>query len=174
MEFDGSNDYLKTTATWPQNPNGALNIALVCNTDSFLAGQFVWNSWTTNSSTQTWTVNFMTNGKLRVGARYTNNQLPRTDSQVLSTGTQYVVAATFDEGTTLAYFNGVEEDDKFGQSTAGVDPRNTTLAVSIGARQSDNGQDFNGKIQECIVWSNSSAHDANDISDDLNEHYNAF
>ena len=94
-------------------------------------------------------------------------------ASALSTNTQYIITATFDGHTTLAYYNGTEEDDKYSQNTAGT-PRNTTLAVSIGARQSDNGFDFNGKIQECIVWSNSSAHDADDISDDLNEHYNAF
>ena len=139
MEFDGSNDYLKTTATWPQNPNGALNVAVVCNTDSFSAGQFAFNAWTTSSSTQAWMVNFMTNSKLRHAARYTNNALPRPDSQALSTGTQYISVSTFDGDTTLAYYNGVEEDDKFGQSTSGVDPRNSTLAVAIGARQSDGG-----------------------------------
>ena len=174
MEFDGSNDYLKTTASWPQNPNGALNIALVCNTDSFLAGQYIWNSWTTSSSTQVWAVNFMTSGKGRVAARYTTNGLPRMDSaSALSTGTQYIITGMFDGHTTLAYYNGTEEDDKYSQNTAGT-PRNTTLAAAIGARQSDGGLDFNGKIQECIVWSNSSAHDADEISDSLNEHYNAF
>ena len=175
VEFDGSNDYLKTTATWPQNPNGALNLALVYESDTLSVGQYIFNSWTTSSASQVWGMNTMTNGKLRTAARYTNNALPRMDTtSALSTATQYIATATFDGNTTLAYINGTEEDDKYNQGTASLSPRNTTLAVAIGARQSDGGLDFNGKIHECIVWSNSTAHDADAIGDALNEHFSAY
>jgi len=175
LEFDGSNDNLITTATWAQNPNGALNTAVVCETNSFAAGQFTFNSWEPVATSQVFASIFLSNSKGRVMARYANQALPRPDTtSTLSTGQQHIITSTFDGDTTLAYYNGVEEDDKFFANTSSSTPRNNVKAVAIGARLSDQALSHNGTIQEAIVWSNSSGHDADQISEDINDYYGAF
>tara|TARA_S200002703_G_scaffold37901_1_gene33183 strand:- start:1809 stop:5042 length:3234 start_codon:yes stop_codon:yes gene_type:complete len=173
VEFDGNNDVLLSTAFAP-NPNGAYNLASVSEYNrSGTPGQYTGASWSTTSSLQNFQTIMLATSKVRFACRYNNGQAPRTDStNTFATNTQIISTATFAHGICEAYINGTQELDKFGQNIS-AHPNNNSNVLSLGARF-DQAYMLQGTIQEFIVFSNSTAHDAEDISDDINTTYGAF
>ena len=46
--------------------------------------------------------------------------------------------------------------------------------MALGTRSDNGAAPLRGTLQEYIVFSNSTAHDAEDLSDELNDYYSAF
>ena len=173
VEFDGSNDTLLTSAFAP-NPNGAYNFAIVHEHNVVNVGQQLGSSWSGTQSTQNFISQMLANAKMRFAVRYNNNTLPRPDSTATFTaGTQIVSTATFAHGSCEAFYNGTNELDKFSQNIS-AHPNNNSRAMALGTRSHDGAAPLQGTLQEFIVFSNSTAHDAEDLSDELNEYYSAF
>ena len=173
VEFDGSNDTLLTSAFGP-NPSGAYNLAVVHEHNVVNVGQQLGSSWSGTQSTQNFISQMMANAKLRFAVRYNNNQLPRPDSTAtFSAGTQIISTATFAHGSCEAFYNGTNELDKFSANVS-ANPNNNSRAMALGTRSHDGAAPLRGTLQEYIVFSNGTAHDAEDLSDELNTHYSAF
>jgi hypothetical protein len=174
IQYDGSNDFLATSAFAP-NPNGDYNFALVTSFARTSApGQQTGSSWSGTASLQNFQHTLMGNAKLRFAVRYNNNSLPRPDSTgTFAINTQIISTATFAHGSCEAYYNGVQEFDKFSQNIS-ANPNNNNRIMALGGRSDNATFLLEGKAQEFIVWSNSTAHDAEDISDDLNTYYGSF
>lgn len=173
VEFDGSNDTLLTSAFAP-NPNGAYNFAVVHEHNVVNVGQYLGSSWSGTQSTQNFQSIMMASAKLRFAVRYNNNTLPRPDSTATFTaGTQIVSTATFANGSCEAFYNGTNELDKFSQNIS-ANPNNNSRAMALGTRSDNGAAPLQGTLQEFIVFSNSTAHDAEDLSDELNDYYSAF
>ena len=173
VEFDGSNDTLLTNAFAP-NPNGAYNFAVVHEHNVVNVGQYLGSSWAGTQSSQNFQSIMMASAKLRFAVRYNNNTLPRPDSTATFTaGTQIVSTATFAHGSCEAFYNGTNELDKFSQNIS-AHPNNNSRAMALGTRSDNGAAPLRGTLQEFIVFSNSTAHDAEDLSDELNEYYSAF
>ena len=176
MKFDGSNDALYTTSFAP-NPNGAYNFVMVSSYARVNApGQYSASCWGTGSGQQNFQLLMLGSAKMRCGVRYSSptDQFPRTDSTATFTAnTQIVTTATFATGECEAYHNGTQELDKHSQSLNG-NPNNHSRVLGIGARSHDGAAPMQGQLQEFIVFSNSTAHDAETLSDAVNEFYGAF
>ena len=173
VEFDGSNDTLLTSAFEP-NPNGAYNFAVVHEHNVVNVGQQLGSSWSSTQSTQNFISQMMASAKVRFAVRYNNNQLPRPDStSTFTAGTQIVSTATFAHGSCEAFYNGTNELDKFSQNVS-AQPNNNSRAMALGTRSDNGAAPLRGTLQEYIVFSNSTAHDAEDLSDELNRYYSAF
>lgn len=173
VEFDGSNDTLLTSAFAP-NPSGAYNLAVVHEHNVVNVGQQLGSSWSGTQSTQNFISQMMANAKLRFAVRYSNNQLPRPDSTAtFSAGTQIISTATFAHGSCEAFYNGTNELDKFSANVS-ANPNNNSRAMALGTRSDNGAAPLRGTLQEYIVFSNGTAHDAEDLSDELNTHYSAF
>lgn len=174
--FDGSNDYLKTPISFAPNPNGAYNLAVVSSYDRVNApGQYGGNSWSSSQTSQNFQTIMLGSAKMRFAARYSaQQQLPRPDSTAtFAIDTQIISTATFGQNLCEAFYNGTQEADKFGQSLNSL-PRNDSQPMAIGGRSSDGANVLEGRVQEFIVWSNSTAHDSDDISAAINTFYGAF
>ena len=114
------------------------------------------------------------NAKIRWAVRYSDNALPRPDATSAgAANVVYLQTATFATGTCEAFYNGTQELDKFSQSLTG-NPNNSSVAHRIGGLNTTGTQLVRGYIQEFVIWSNSTPHDAEDISNDMNEYYEAF
>ena len=174
IQYDGSNDFLATSAFAP-NPNGDYNFALVTSYARTSApGQQSGSSWSGTAGLQNFQHTLMGSAKLRFAVRYNNNALPRPDSTgTFAINTQIISTATFAHGSCEAYYNGVQEFDKFSQNIS-ANPNNNNRIMALGGRSDNATFLLEGKAQEFIVWSNSTAHDAEDISDDLNTYYGSF
>ena len=111
----------------------------------------------------------------RVMSRYNNNALlDQTAQPPLLTGEQYIITSTFDGDTTLAYYNGVEEDDKFFSQTHERAHRATvcralhwrTFARSTARRTTAPYRNLlYGQIHLAMMPK---------ISEDINDYYSAF
>ncbi len=173
VEFDGSDDTLLTSAFAP-NPNGAYNFAVVHEHNVVNVGQQLGSSWSGTQATQNFQSLMMSNAKLRFAVRYNNNALPRPDSTgTFITGVQIISTATFAHGSCEAFYNGTNELDKFSANVS-AHPNNNSRAMALGTRSDNGTAPLQGTLQEFIVFSNSTAHDAEDLSDELNTHYSAF
>ncbi len=116
----------------------------------------------------------MASAKVRLAVRYSNNNLPRPDSTATFTaGTQIISTGTFANGSCEAYYNGTNELDKF-SANVNANPNNSSRAMALGTRSDNGNSPLRGTLQEFIVFSNGTAHDAEDLSDELNTHYSAF
>ena len=166
-------DRLDTSAFSP-NPNGAYNLAYVTQYDSVSVGATAANSWSSTSTTQNYQHLMMSNAKLRFAVRYSNGALPRPDSTgTFTSNTQIISTATFATGTCEAYYNGTQESDKFSQSLTGT-PNNNNRITRLGQYSHTGLTPLRGYIQEFIVFSNSTALDADALSTDINTYYGAF
>ncbi len=173
VEFDGSNDTLLTSAFAP-NPSGAYNLAVVHEHNVVNVGQQPATSWSSTQSQQNFICVMMASAKVRLAVRYSNNNLPRPDSTATFTaGTQIISTGTFANGSCEAYYNGTNELDKF-SANVNANPNNSSRAMALGTRSDNGGSPLRGTLQEFIVFSNGTAHDAEDLSDELNTHYSAF
>ena len=173
VEFDGSNDTLLTSAFAP-NPDDNMNLAVVHEHNVVNVGQYMGSSWSGTQSTQNFQSIMLASAKVRFAVRYNNNALPRPDSTATFTaGTQIVSTATFAHGSCEAFYNGTNELDKFSQNIS-AHPNNNSRAMALGTRSDNGAAPLRGTLQEFIVFSNSTAHDAEDLSNELNEYYSAF
>lgn len=166
-------DRLDTSAFSP-NPNGAYNFAVVNQYDSVTSGMGTANSWSSTSTLQNYQHNLLATSKLRFGVRYSDGAFPRPDSTgTFSNNTQIISTATFATGTCVAYYNGTQESDKFSQSLTG-NPNNNSQITRLGQMSHNGLLPLRGYIQEVIVFSNSTALDADALSTDINTYYGAF
>jgi hypothetical protein len=174
MKFDGSNDALYTTSFAP-NPNGAYNFVMVSSYARVnVPAQMGGNSWGSSTGQQNFLAMMNGTGQMRTAVRYSGGSLPRPDSTgTFTANTQIVTTATFATGECEAYYNGTQESDKFSQSLS-ANPNNHTRVMGIGSRSHDGGLPMQGQLQEFIVFSNSTPHDAESLSDAVNEFYTAF
>jgi hypothetical protein len=162
------------TSAFSQNPNGAYNFAVVNQYDSVTSGMGTANSWSSTSTLQNYQHNLLSTSKLRFGVRYSDGAFPRPDSTgTFSNNTQIISTATFATGTCVAYYNGTQEGDKFSQGLTGT-PNNNSQITRLGQMSHNGLLPLRGFIQEVIVWSNSTALDADAISTDINDYYGAF
>lgn len=168
-----NNDYMDS-ASFAPNPNGAYNFALVSQYDNVTSTQATATGWASASANQNYLQQMQSNSKLRWAVRYSDNALPRPDASLTgSAGIVYLQTATFATGTCEAYYNGTQELDKFSQSLTG-NPNNSSVAHRLGGLNTSSSQILRGYIQEFIIWSNATPHDAQDLSDDMNTYYDAF
>ncbi len=168
-----SNDFMDTSAFAP-NPNGAYNFALVSQYDLVNFTQATATGWASATSDQNYLQQMQSNGKLRWAVRYSDNALPRPDASLTgSANIVYLQTATFATGTCEAYYNGTQELDKFSQSLTG-NPNNSSVVHRLGGLNTSGSQLVRGYVQEFIIWSNATPHDAEDLSDDINTYYDAF
>ncbi len=168
-----ANDYMDTSAFAP-NPNGAYNFALVSQYDLVNQTQATATGWASSNSSQNYLQQMQSSGKIRWAVRYSDNQLPRPDAtNAGSANVVYLQTATFATGTCEAFYNGTQELDKFSQTLNG-NPNNASVVHRLGALNTTGTQLVRGYVQEFIIWSNSTAHNAEEISNDMNDYYNAF
>ena len=172
--IDWNTDQLDT-ASFAPNPNGAYNFALVSQYDFVTPNtQASVTGWASSTGNQNYLQQVQSNGKMRWAVRYSGASLPRPDmTSAAAADTQYIQTATFATGTCEAYYNGVQESDKFSQSLTGT-PNNHAVVHSIGALNTTGTQQVRGYIQEFVIWSNATPFDAEDISEDLNTYYEAY
>ena len=171
LRFD--NDYLDTSAFAP-NPNGAYNFGMVSQYDVVNSTMATATGWASLSSNQNYLQQMQSNAKIRWAVRYSDGALPRPDATSAgAANVVYLQTATFATGTCEAFYNGTQELDKYSQSLTG-NPNNSSVAHRIGGLNTTGTQLVRGYIQEFVIWSNSTAHDAEDISNDMNEYYEAF
>ena len=172
--IDWNTDQLDT-ASFAPNPNGAYNFALVSQYDFVTPNtQASVTGWASSTGNQNYLQQVQSNGKMRWAVRYSGASLPRPDmTSAAAADTQYIQTATFATGTCEAYYNGVQESDKFSQSLTGT-PNNHSVVHSIGALNTTGTQQIRGYIQEFVIWSNATPLDAEDISEDLNTYYEAY
>ena len=171
--IDWNTDNLDT-ASFAPNPNGAYNFAMVSQYDFITSTQCSASGWASSTGNQNYLQQMQSNGKLRWAVRYSGNALPRPDASLAgAANVQYIQTATFATGTCEAFYNGTQELDKFNQLLTG-NPNNHSVVHRIGALNTTGTQQVRGYIQEFVIWSNSTPHDAELISDDLNDYYEAF
>lgn len=170
-----ANNYLDT-ASVALNPNGQVNAAAVVQFDNVTSRQSYASQWSSTASLQ----NFFFQMQevvvgLRMGYRYTNGNLAYVDQTATAAlDTQYLVSGEFYPNTCQAYYNGTLDTQTNTANIFGVNPRNNSLALRLGALSSNGTQLLRGYIQEYIHWSNTTAHDGDAISDDINTYYSVF
>ncbi len=170
-----ASDYLDTSSV-ALNPNGEVNAAAVVQFDTVSARQCVASQWHAVTSLQ----NFFFQMQevvvdMRFGYRYTNGNLAYVDDTATATiDTQYLMSAEFSPGVCQAYYNGTLRTQTNSVSITGVNPTNNSIPMRIGAVSTGSTKLLRGYIQEYVMWSNSTAHDANDISNDINTYYSVF
>ena len=175
MDFDGSNDTLYSSTNINPNPDGKFTGACVYATDSTSTGQNVVSSWNSSQSNQNFQHQCLSTGKARWGYRYTNGQFPRPDTTSALTTDQRITCAQFYRNFAKAWYNGAEESDKFSANISTVNPNQSSTSFRIGARSDNSAGMFNGKFQECVLFSQAStAHDADAMSDEINNFYGAY
>mgnify|MGYP000135568157 CR=1 FL=1 len=171
-----ANNYLDSTSAVALNPNGEVNTAAVMQFDNVTSRQCVASQWDASSINQ----NFFFQMQevvvgMRFGYRYTNGSLAYVDQTATATAdTQYLMSGEFSPGTCQAYYNGTLDTQTNTANITGVDPTNVSKVLRLGALSSNGTQLMRGYLQEYIHWSNTTALNAQDISDDINLHYSVF
>ncbi len=175
LDFDGSNDTLYSVSNINPNPDGKFTGACVYATDNISQGQNVVSSWNSSQISQNFQHQCLSNGKARWGYRYTNKAFPRPDSTNVLDTTQRITCGQFYQNFAKAWYDGTEELDKFSQNISTVNPNQASTSFRIGARSDNSAGVFNGKFQECVLFSQTgSAHDADALSDEINNYYGAY
>ena len=86
---------------------------------------------------------------------------------------QYLASIEASPSNCRAYYNGSLVNLTSG-SIGGGTPNNASRALRIGALSTSGTQLFRGFLQEFVMWSNTSALDIENISDDVNDYYEVF
>ena len=172
------------TDTFVSNNSDRLMISLVAEFRSVTLGQYIFNQWTSDQSTQVFQMNILgTHRDLRLAARFgtTSKHLGRvqTNAQV-AVDTEYIVVGSLDHVSGDLDVNGdtADTDTGFpGSSGAGL-INNGNLVASIG-RRSNNGDDpaaaqYTGFLSEVILWSDTTLPTQSDVMTDTNTHYSIF
>jgi len=95
-------------------------------------------------------------------------------TETVAANKQYLTSAEFSPGTCEAYYNGLLTTQTNTANINGVDPTNVSNVMRLGALSTSATQLMRGYLQEYIHWSNSTALNAEDISDDINLYYSVF
>lgn len=165
-----ANKYLDT-ADVQLNPNGEVNVLAVSqfdNTTSFLQ---VANQMGSNNAQRNFYYRMKDTGQLQMAHYYGGGQ-----GQVLlsaaatSANIQYIMSAEYEVNFSQAYFNGTQVT---GTSYSNA-LTNNSEHLRLGAYGTDGTQMLRGYIQEFIYFSNVTNYNANNISNDVNDYYNAF
>ena len=169
-----SSDYLDTAAFAP-NPNDAVNQLYVCQFDNVNTRHCVASQWSTSSSTQNYVFQMSeTVVGLRSFWRYDNgNSVAVDDTGNGLANYQYLASIEASPSNCRAYYNGSLVNQTSG-SIGGGTPNNASRALRIGALSTSGTQLLRGYLQEFVMWSNTSALDIQDISDDVNDYYEVF
>lgn len=167
-------DYLDTAAFAP-NPNDAVNQVFVCQFDNVNTRHCVASQWSTSSSTQNWVFQM---SEVVVGLRTlwridNGNSVAADDTNNGVANYQYLASIESSPSYCRAYYNGSLVNQTSG-SIGGGTPNNASRALRIGALSTNGTQLLRGYLQEFVMWSNSSALDIEDISNDVNDYYEVF
>ena len=169
-----ASDYLDTTAFGP-NPNGDVNGAAVLRWDNVTVRQSAASQWGSSSGQQNF---FLQMQELvdhtRWGWRYSGSTLAYVDQPVtVAINTQYLISAKFAQDSVTALFNNAA-GDVTNNPSGGQTANNSSNVLRIGGLSTNTTQLMTGYVQEFVLWSNSSAHSQQDISDDINDYYDVF
>lgn len=169
-----SSDYLDTAAFAP-NPNDAVNQIFVCQFDNVNTRHCVASQWSTSSSTQNWVFQMSeTVVGLRSFWRIDNgNSVAVDDTNNGVANYQYLASIESSPSFCRAYYNGSLVNQTSGNIGGGT-PNNASRVLRIGAISTNGTQLLRGYLQEFVMWSNSSALDIDDISNDVNDYYQVF
>lgn len=170
--FDG--DYLDT-ASFAPNPDGEVNAAAVVQFDNVTSRQSAASQWGSSSGQQ----NFFFQMQevvvgMRFGWRYSGGTLVYEDQVATATAdTQYLMSATFETGDVEVLYNGIA-GSQTNTPGAGQTPNNKTRVMRLGGLSTNTTQLMSGYIQEWVIWSNATAHSNDDISGEINDHYDVY
>jgi len=110
----------------------------------------------------------------RWGWRYSGSTLAYVDQPVtVAINTQYLISAKFAQDSVTALFNNAA-GDVTNNPSGGQTANNSSNVLRIGGLSTNTTQLMTGHVQEFVLWSNSSAHSQQDISDDINDYYDVF
>ena len=169
-----ASDYLDTAAFAP-NPNDAVNQVFVCQFDNVNTRHCVASQWSTSTSTQNWVFQM---SEVVVGLRTlwridNGNSVAADDTNNGVANYQYLASIESSPSYCRAYYNGSLVNQTSG-SIGGGTPNNASRALRIGALSTNGTQLLRGYLQEFVMWSNTSALDIQNISDDVNDYYEVF
>jgi hypothetical protein len=170
-----ANNYLDTSAV-ALNPNGEVNTAVVMQFDNVTARQTFASQWGASAINRNFVFQMQEQvTRIRFAYYYTNGNLAIVDqAAAVTANTQYVTSAEFSPGTCQAYFNGVLNTQTNTVNINGVDPTNVSNVMRLGALSTSATQLMRGYLQEYIHWSNTTALNGDNISNDINSYYSAF
>jgi len=170
-----ANDYLDTLAV-ALNPNGEVNTAVVMQFDNVTARQTFASQWGASAINRNFVFQMQEQvNAIRFAYYYTNGSLAIVDqTETVAANKQYLTSAEFSPGTCEAYYNGLLTTQTNTANINGVDPTNVSNVMRLGALSTSATQLMRGYLQEYIHWSNSTALNAEDISDDINLYYSVF
>lgn len=171
--FNG--DYLDVSAFSP-NPNGKVNQAYVCQFDSITVRQCVAAHWGSSTATQNHVFQLNhTDQEVRSLWRYSAGTSAAVQNTGTATNTQYVASFETTATTFRGYFNGTLVNLTSGSiGSASSAPNNASSTLRLGALNTNGTQLFEGSLQECVMWSNTTSLNAQNISTDINSYYGAF
>lgn len=170
-----ANDYLDTTAV-ALNPNGEVNTAVVMQFDNVASRQTFASQWGASAINRNFVFQMQEQvNAIRFAYYYTNGNLAIVDqTAAVTANTQYVTSAEFSPGTCQAYYNGVLTTQTNTVNITGVDPTNVSNVLRLGALSTSATQLMRGYLQEYIHWSNTTALNGDNISNDINSYYSVF
>lgn len=170
-----ANNYLDTSAV-ALNPNGEVNTAVVMQFDNVTARQTFASQWGASAINRNFVFQMQEQvTAIRFAYYYTNGSLAIVDqTAAVTANTQYVTSGEFSPGTCEAYYNGVLTTQTNTANITGVDPTNVSNVLRLGALSTSATQLMRGYLQEYIHWSNTTALNGDDISNDINSYYSAF
>lgn len=148
LDFDGSNDYLDVGNDSSLSISGALTISAWIYADALSGYPMIFSKRASSGHAYQF---YSTSNKLN----YNNGTIVQSTGTI-STGSWTHVAVTFNAGSVNFYING----SSAGTATAASSNPTNTEAVTIG--RAYNGNYFNGKIDEVVVFN--SALSASDIT----------
>ena len=110
--------------------------------------------------------------KLRYLHRYSNGVNSTADmSGTTTSGNQYIVVGHTEQNKHEAYFNGVKATG----TNINAAPNSVTTSFRIGARSDNSAGPHDGYTQEVVIWSTTTHnHEADDISNTLNDYYATY
>lgn len=156
VDFDGSDDLINMGDV--NDVSGAFSILAWIRPDAVGAHMMIVSKYDLgDTADQTYYLSVFTDSKLR--ALIQSGTLPniRTATTVLSAGTWYHVAMTWDGNTAnlpTIYLNGVNDDGSSAGPSMAVGPLNITAQFIIGARENGAGfaTSFNGVIDDVRIY----------------------
>ena len=174
MELDGSNDSLTTAASFNANANtNELIVAWVGSVTNLTAGNNMVSHWNSSTANQVFQVQMTaSNDNLRWTHRYSNGSIATADNgSAITSGDQYIVVGHTRKNKHEAYYEG----NKVTGTAQNVNPNDASTSFRIGARSDNQAGPHQGKTQEVVIWSRTTAaNDADDIETTLNQRFNAF
>ena len=181
IEFDGGNDNLNTSAfemTSAFSVFGAFNMSATSGYRALISHNFVsagtaflnqgrWILIRTGSAGQDW----QGGDTALIGDGSSSSRYPRfiSNGSVFSANTQYVVSGILSNATSQLWANGSASSARI-QQTASI--TSETGKVYIGS--SEIYDEFQGKIQEVMIWDIDQSSNRTGIETNINSHYNIY